>query len=113
MVWKVLLAQLVSRIVGAAAVWAMKKMGLQQFHLSSHFAAGHPLSNTAFRDFSFQGYAMVFGMGGAFIYTVYVAFLGPAFVTGICRHFVTNTTQVWVVSSSECGDVTARLNGSL
>ena len=101
-VWKVLLAQLASQVVADAAVLAMQKLGLQQFALSSHFAAGHPLSNTAFRDFGLQGYALVFGMGGAFIYAVYVAFLGPAFVMGMCRLFTPNATQVWVMGALEC-----------
>jgi hypothetical protein len=113
-VWKVLLAQLASQIVGDVAVRAVKKMGLQQFELSAHFAAGHPLSNTAFRDFSLQGYAVVFGIGGMFIFAVYVAFLGPAFVTGLCRTFAPNATQIWVWGTSGCANVTASLvSGSL
>jgi hypothetical protein len=102
MVWKVLLAQLASQVAGDAAVRAAKKMGLQRFELSAHFAAGHPLSNTALRDISLQGYALVFGMGSMFIYAVYVAVLGPEFVTGMCRAFAPNATQVWVVGASEC-----------
>ena len=101
-VWKVLLAQLASQVVGDAAVRAAKKMGMQKFELSAHFAAGHPLSNTAFRDISLQGYALVFGMGGMFIYAVYMAFLGPEFVTGMCRAFATNATQVWVTRALDC-----------
>jgi hypothetical protein len=101
-VWKVLLAQLASQIVGDAAVRAVKKMGLQKFELSSHFAAGHPLSNTALRDFGLQGYAVVFGLGGGFIYVVYMAFLGPDFVTGICREFAPNATRVWVMGACGC-----------
>jgi hypothetical protein len=101
-VWKVLSAQLASQIVSDAAVRAMQKLGLQQFELSSHFAAGHPLSNTSFRAFGLQGYAVVFGLGGMFIYAVYVAFLGPAFVTGMCRLLAPNATQVWVVGALEC-----------
>jgi hypothetical protein len=38
----------------------MKKMGQQQFELSARFAAGHPLSISAFRDFDIQGYAVAF-----------------------------------------------------
>jgi hypothetical protein len=101
-VWKVLLAQLASQVSGDAAVRAAKKMGLQRFELSAHFAAGHPLSNTALRDISLQGYVLVFGMGGVFIYAVYIAFLGPTFVTGMCRAFAPNATQVWVAGASEC-----------
>ena len=86
-VWKVLSAQLASQIVGDAAVRAAKRLGRQQFELSAHFAAGHPLSNTAFRDFGLEGYAVVFGMGTVFIYSIYVTFLGPAFVSGLCRDF--------------------------
>jgi hypothetical protein len=113
-VWKVLLAQLASQMVADAGVRAMKQMGLQKFELSAHFAAGHPLSNTAFRDLRLQGYALVFSVGGCFIYMVYMAFLGPAFVTGMCRAFAPNATQVWVWGASECVNVTARLvNGSL
>jgi hypothetical protein len=101
-VWKVLLAQLASQIVGDAAMKAVKKMRLQKFELSSRFAAGHPLSCTAFRDFGIQGYAVVFGLGGGFIYAVYLAFLGPAFVTGMCRTFAPNATQVWVMGAPGC-----------
>jgi hypothetical protein len=103
-VWKVLLAQLASQVVADAAVLATQKLGLQKFELSAHFAPGHPLSNTAFRSFGLQGYAVVFGQGGMFIYAVYVAFLGPAFVTGMCRLFAPNATQVWVmpVGALEC-----------
>jgi hypothetical protein len=103
-VWKVILAQLASQVVADAAVLAMRKLGLQQFEPSAHFAAGHPLSNTAFRDFGLQGYVFVLGVGGCFIYTVYVAFLGPAFVTGMCPLFAPNATHVWVmpVGAIEC-----------
>jgi hypothetical protein len=31
------------------------------------------------------------------MYAVYMAFLGPAFVTGMCRLFASNATQVWVM----------------
>ena len=96
------MAQLASQVVTDAAVLATQMLGLQQFELSVHFAAGHPLSNTAFRDFGLQWYVVVFGMGGCFIYAVYVAFLGPAFVTGVCRIFAPNATQVWVMGAFEC-----------
>jgi hypothetical protein len=43
-VWKVLLAQLASQIVGDATMRASKKLGRQQFELSARFAAGHPLA---------------------------------------------------------------------
>jgi hypothetical protein len=83
-------------------VGAAKRIGKEHFEVSAHFAASHPLRNTAFRGFGFRGYAMVFGIGGAFIYAVYIAFLGPAFVTGICRNFAANATHVWVVGALEC-----------
>jgi hypothetical protein len=101
-VWRVLLAQLTSQIAADAAVGAAKRIGKEHFEVSAHFAASHPLRNTAFRGFGFRGYAMVFGIGGAFIYAVYIAFLGPAFVTGICRNFAANATHVWVVGALEC-----------
>ena len=97
------MAQVASQVVADAAVLAVQKMGLRQFELSAHFAAGHPLSYAAFRDFGLEGYAVAFGLGGSFIYAVYVAFLGPDFVTGICRDFAPNATRVWVVGASECG----------
>jgi hypothetical protein len=100
-VWKVLLAQLASQIARDAAMRAVNKLGLQQFELSAHFAAGHPLSNTELRDFGLEGYALVFSMVGCFIYVVYMAFLGPDFVTGMCRAFVPNAREVWV--TGECG----------
>jgi hypothetical protein len=112
-VWKVLLAQLASQIVGDAAVRAAKKMGLQKFELSAHFAAGHPLSNAAFRDIGIQGYAVVFGLGSGFIYAVFVAFLGPDFVTGMCHAFAPNATRVWVVGASECGRFAVTLTAHL
>ncbi len=113
-VWKVIIAQLASQIVGDVAVRAVKKTGLQKFELSARFAAGHPLSSTAFGDFGLQGYAVVFGMGGCFIYVVYIAFLGPEFVTGLCPAFAPNATQVWVWGASGCANVTASLvNASL
>ncbi len=117
-VWKVLLAQLASQIVGDVAVRAVKKLGLQRFELSAHFAADHLLSTTAFRDFGLQGYAVVFGLGGCFIYGVYMAFLGPAFVTGMCRTFAPNATQVWVTRTLDCARfvdatvVNSMVNGS-
>jgi hypothetical protein len=101
-VWKVLLAQLASQIVADAAVRAAKKMGLQKFELSARFTAGHPLSNTAFRAFGLEGYALVFTLGGGFIYGVYLAFLGPGFVTGMCRTFAPNATQVWIMGALGC-----------
>jgi hypothetical protein len=105
-VWKVLLAQFASQVVADVAVRAMKKLREQHFELSTRFPAGHPLRNVAFRDFSLQGYAMVFGMGSGFIYAVYIAFLGPAFVMGLCRGFVPNATQIWVVDPLECARFT-------
>ena len=105
-VWKVLLAQFASQVVADVAVRAMKKLREQHFELSTRFPAGHPLRNVAFRDFSLQGYAMVFGMGSGFIYAVYIAFLGPAFVMGLCRGFVPNATQIWVVDPLECAKFT-------
>ena len=60
--WKVLLAQLASQIVGDAAMRASKKLGRQQFELSAQ-SAGHPLSNTVLRDIGLQGYVCVFGVG--------------------------------------------------
>ena len=117
-VWKVLLAQLASQIVGDAVVRAAKEMGLQKFELSAHFAAGHPLSNTAFRAFGLEGYALVFSMGSMFIYAVYLAFLGPGFVTGMCPAFAPNATEVWVTRALGCASfvnatlVNGLVNGS-
>ena len=98
------MAQLASQIAADAAVGAAKRIGQGHFEVSAHFAASHPLRNTAFRGVGVCGYAMVFGVGGAFIYAVFIAFLGPAFVTGICRLFAPNATHVWVLplGAREC-----------
>jgi hypothetical protein len=96
-VWKVLLAQIASQALADAAVLAMQTLGLQKFELSAHFAAGHPLCNTAVRDFCLPEYAVVFSMGSMYVYAVFLAFLGPAFVTGTCHLFAPNATQVWVM----------------
>ncbi len=39
-----------------------------------------------------------------YVYAVFLAFLGPAFVTGMCPLFAPNATHVWVmpVSANEC-----------
>jgi hypothetical protein len=101
-VWKVLLLQAASQVVADAAVLAMQKLGLQQFELSTHLAAGHPLCNTAFSDFGPRGYVFAFGVGGSFIYAVYIAFLGPTFVMGMCPDFALSATKVWVVGAIDC-----------
>ena len=103
-VWRVLLMQLASQIVEDAAVWGMKKMG-QQFEVSAHFAVGHPLRNTAFRDFGVRGYAFTFSSGVAFIYLAFIAFLGPAFVMGICHDLAPNATHVWVAGGLGCARI--------
>ncbi len=84
-VWHVLVAQLAFGAIADAMVWAVERKGLRHFELPAQFAAGYPLSNMAFIDFDLKGYALAFGMGGMFIYAVALAFLGPAFVTGVCR----------------------------
>jgi hypothetical protein len=96
-VWKVLLAQIASQVLADAAVLAMQMRGLQKFELSAHFAAGHPPCNTAVRDFLLQEYAVVFGVGGMYVYAVFLAFRGAAFVTGVCPLFASNATHVWVM----------------
>ena len=96
MVWQVLLAQLVFQVLVDVAVWAVEKRGLCHFELSDQLGPGHPLRNTAFRDFDLKGYVFAFGMGGFFLYSVFAAFLGPAFVTGICHNFTSNATHIWV-----------------
>ena len=103
-VWKVLLVQVASQIIADAAVLVMQKLGLRKFELSAHFASGHPLSNTALRDFGLQGYVFAFSVGGSFLYAIYVAFLGPSFVMGMCSDtdFALNATQVWVVGTVDC-----------
>ena len=105
-VWRVLVAQLVFGAMADAIVWAVERKGLQHFELSTQLAVGHPLRNTAFRDFDLKGYAVTFGTGGAFIYAVFVDFLGPAFVTGACPNFAPNATHVWVQRALECINAT-------
>ena len=107
-VWKVLLAQLAFEVLADAAVWALEMKGLQHFTLSARFTADNPLSNTSFRDFDHRGYAVAFGMGGMFVYAVFIAVLGPAFVTGLCRNFAPNATHIWVIGAlaGECANAT-------
>ena len=54
-VWRVLLAQLVFGVTADATVWAVERKGLERFELSAQFAAGHPLHDTALRDFDLKG----------------------------------------------------------
>jgi hypothetical protein len=101
-VWQVLLAQLSFEVLADVVSWAAERKGLQQFELSARYAAGHPLRNLNFRTFDLPGYAFTFAFSGAFIYAVFIAFLGPAFVTGMCRDFAPNATHVWIVGPIEC-----------
>jgi hypothetical protein len=101
-VWRVLVAQLAIGAMADGAVWAVARSGHRHFELSARFAADHPLRNTAFRDFDLKGYTVAFGIAGAAIYAVFVAFLGPAFVTGMCRVFAPNATHVWVQRALDC-----------
>jgi hypothetical protein len=108
--WHVLVAQLVFTAAVDATVWVAERRGLVHFELSARFAAGHPLRDTAFRDFDLKSYILVFGVGGMFMYAVFVAFLGPSFVMGICRDFSLNASQVWVWSGLECENATGVTN---
>ena len=106
-VWHVLLAQFVVGVLVDAAVWAVEKNGLNHFELSPRFTDRHPLGCTAFRDFDAKGYAMAFSSGAAFIYGVFVAFLGPAFVMGMCRDLAPTVTHIWVLRTLDCVNATA------
>jgi hypothetical protein len=101
-VWRMLVAQLAFGFLADAIIWSVVKKRLQHVDLSARFGADHPLSVTDFRDFDLKGYIFAFCMGGAFIYAVFVAFLGPAFVTGMCRDFDPNATAVWVRRALDC-----------
>ena len=107
-----LVAQLAFGAMADATVWAVERKGLRYFELSTQFAADHPLRNTAFRDFDLRGYAVAFCMGGMFMYAVFVAFLGPAFVTGACRDFMPNATHVWVQRALVCANATVATDDS-
>jgi hypothetical protein len=105
--WRVLLAQFVAGLLVDAIVWAFEKGGLRKFELTARFADGHPLRNTAFRDFDLKTYIYVFGSGGMFIYAIFIAFLGPAFVMGMCRNFTPQATDIWIYRTLECTNATA------
>jgi hypothetical protein len=105
--WQVLVAQLSFGVAADATVWLVHRKGLHRFELSARFGPDHPMRNTCFRDFDLKGYPLAFGVGGAFIYAVFVAFLGPAFVTGMCRDFAPNATHVWVQRALDCANATA------
>jgi hypothetical protein len=100
-VWRVLMAQLAFGVIADVIVWVVERKGMQNFELSARFAADHPLRDTAFRDFDLKGYTVAFCMGSMFIYGVFVAFLGPAFVTGVCRDFAPNATHIWAERALE------------
>ena len=110
-VWRVILAQFAFGVSANVIVWAVAMRGLRQhFELSTRFASGHPLRSTAFRDFDLKGYTFVFGCGGLFIFGVFVAFLGPEFVTGTCQNFAPNATSVWVQRTLECANANATVS---
>jgi hypothetical protein len=55
-----------------------------------------------------------------FVYAVFIAFLGPAFVTGLCRDFAPNATHIWVIGAlageCQCAHATSSatlLNGTV
>ena len=103
-VCSVLLAQFCVGAVGDATVWAIANKGLLRFEMSVRFGADHPLCNVAFRDFEQEGYAHDFLCGCMFIYAVFIAFLGPTFLTGMCR--APNATHVWVWHAVQCASAT-------
>ena len=84
----VVLAQFGFGFVVEAAVWATAKTGFIEFVTPAHLSPGHPLRNTALRRFDPKGYVSTFCLGCYFIYGVFLSFLGPAFVTGMCPNFV-------------------------
>ena len=84
----VVLAQFGFGFVVEAAVWATAKTGFVEFVTPAHLSLGHPLRNTALRRFDPKGYVSTFCLGCYFIYGVFLSFLGPAFVTGMCPNFV-------------------------
>ena len=106
-VWRMLVAQLAFGFLADAIIWSVVKKRLQHVDLSARFGADHPLSVTDFRDFDLKGYVFAFCVGGGFIYAVFVAFLGPAFVTGMCGFFAPNATQIWILRALECANATA------
>jgi hypothetical protein len=118
--WRVLAAQFAIGAVANAIVWSAERFhetrGLELFALSTFFGIGHPLHNPALRNFRWQGYAFAFGIGSAFTYVLFIAFLGPAFVTGTCRDFVrTDATGNWVAQVHAlvgCAGLSASLNAT-
>ncbi len=102
----VLLAQFCVGAVGDGTVWVMANKGLLRFEMSVRFGADHPLCNVAFRDFEQEGYAHAFLCGCMFIYAVFIAFLGPTFLTGMCRAPNRDATHVWVCHAVQCASAT-------
>jgi hypothetical protein len=109
----VLLAQLCVGAAWDATVWVMANKGVLGFEMSVRFGADHPLCNVAFRDFELEGYANVFLCGCMFIYAVFIAFLGPTFLTGMCRDFAPNATHVWVWHAAQCANATLPVGAGL
>ena len=106
-VWRVLVTQLALALIVESIVWVVERNGEHHFELSERFVADHPLRNTAFRDFGLVSYFYTFSNGGVSVYIVFLAFLGPAFVTGVCRDFDPDDDQIWVWNAIKCGNAAA------
>jgi hypothetical protein len=96
---------------------ACHRMGWIEFPVTSGWESDHPLGNTAFRPFDWRAYVFVFGAGCMFVYSVFIAYLGPAFVFGLCREFDSAAPRVWSATgvascrlSSETGNRSAYTN---
>ena len=78
-------------------LYACHRLGWVNFPLASGWAVNHPLGNTAFRPFEWKGYVVVFGAACMFVYSVFIAYLGPAFVFGLCQEFDSDP-PVWTAA---------------
>ena len=131
----VLICSVVAGLFEDTAIWAVQRLGWEQFAMPAGFSHDHPLGNTGQRnmymvelgepglDISIdmdelpapfrgyhrrvesQGYAFVFSVGLSFVLFLFVAFLGPTFVFGVCECFEHDPWSWFHQGEVKCGSL--------
>ena len=96
-VWVIVVQFLTEMLLVESSVFLAERKGFARFEFVDR-PADHPLGNTALRAFDLKGYAMVSMIGCAFLYAIFLCFLGPAFVTGAAVEFDPENLDTWVMS---------------
>jgi hypothetical protein len=128
----VLILSVVMGLFEDAVVWVVQRLGWESFAMPADFSPDHPLGNTGQRNMYIvelsesgleriemdelpapfrgyhrrverQGYAFVFSVGCSFVLFLFVAFLGPTFVFGVCECFERDPWSWLQQSSLKCG----------